>query len=457
MTPAIPARSELKRLLGVAMPLIAAYLAEYAMFVTTKLVVGGLGYKHLAAVGLGGSMAHEVLVILMGVLSITGVLAAQAEGAGDKPTAGQAARQGLIVATVLGVIMTVYVWNLDHILALTGQDEEVLALIGPYARAVAFFALPALWFAALRDFIAALSRTRPVMYITVGAVGLNWLIAEALVYGRWGMPELGVAGAGVATAAVNWLMVIALFAYVWRTPALRGYGLFKSRLRVVWPVIKEITYLGLPVAGLVLVEAGMFMAVGLLTGVISAEALAAHQVLMGWIGLPFVIGLAIAEGTMVRTAYGVGRRDMAGARQAGMIGMTFGAGLIMLTVAVPLLAAREFVTIFISVSDPGFEDVAAIVVVLMSIAAVFQVFDALQVIAARSLRAVKDAYFPLWIGAFGYWVLGIGGGWLLAFPFGLGVTGLWFGLAAGLIVSACLLAWRFRAVTRRLILRSQTR
>ena len=85
------------------------------------------------------------------------------------------------------------------------------------------------------------------------------------------------------------------------------------------------------------------------------------------------------------------------------------------------------------------------------IAAVFQVFDGAQVIAARSLRGLKDAFFPLWIGAFGYWVLGIGGGVLFAFPGELGGFGLWTGLAMGLIATACLLAWRFLAVSRRLI------
>ena len=450
-TPKFTRREEARHLLGVALPLVAAYIAEYLMFVTTKLVVGELGFQHLAAVGLSGSLSFEMIVIFMGLLSITGVLAAQAEGAGRKEDAGQAARQGLILATILAIPLTALVYNLDTVFRWTGQDPTVTELAIPYIHVISLFVAPALWFTVLRDFIAALARTRAIMFITLAAVGINWAVAEGLVHGRWGLPEMGVAGAGVATALVHWLMVIALLAYIYRTPALRGYGLFKARLRVIWPIIREIVWLGTPVAGLVAVEAGLFTAVGLLSGVIGAEALAAHQVLMGWIGIPFVIALAIAEGSMVRTAFNMGREDPAGARQAGLIGVTLGGGFLLLLIAAPILLATEITNIFISREDEGFAEVADIVVTLMMIAAIFQVGDGIQVIAARSLRAVKDAFLPLWIGAFCYWGIGIGCGWLLAFPFGWGAAGLWSGLAVGIIFAAFLLTWRFIWLTGRII------
>ena len=449
MTPL--AKVELRKLLPIALPLIAAYLAEYAMFVTTKLVVGSLGFKELAAVGLSGSMTFEMMVIMMGVISITGVLAAQAEGAGDKTTAGVAARQGVVVAIILSVPLVVVIWNIGDVFLLLGQDPEIAALAEPYARALAPVAPAALIFAALRDFVAALARTRSIMFITLAAVGLNWLIAEGLVHGRWGLPEMGLPGAGIATASVNWFMLILLVGYIYRTEALRGYGLFRSRLNVDLKVIAEFFRLGVPVAGLVAVEAGLFMAVGLLSGVIGPETLAAHQVLMGWIGIPFVIALAMAEASMVRVAFQIGRRDPAGAQLAGTVGIGLGAAVLTILIAAPLLMAETFTQIFISSDDPGFEDVSKIVIQLMMIAAIFQVFDGIQVIAARSLRGVKDTLAPLWIGAFGYWVIGIGAGWVLAFPLGYDGAGLWAGLALGIVTSACLLTLRFRVITGRLI------
>ena len=169
-------RAETTMLLKIALPLTAAYLAEYAMFVITKIVVGRLGYHELAAVGLAGELTFGVLVIMMGLLSIVGVLVAQAEGAGRKRDAGQAVRQGLIVATAMGVPATVLVWNLAPLLALSGQDPRVVELAAPYLHGLAGFVLPVLWFSVLRNFVAALARTGAIMVITVAAVALKYIL-----------------------------------------------------------------------------------------------------------------------------------------------------------------------------------------------------------------------------------------------------------------------------------------
>lgn len=451
MTPPDLSRgAEAAKLLRIALPLMAAYIAEYLMFVTTKLVVGKLGVAPLAAVGLGASLAFEGLVVAMGILSATGVLAAQAEGAGRKAEAGHAARQGLLVALLLAVPMTALVANADAVMRLTGQDPEVAALAGPYLAALAPFVLPTLLFTALRDFVAAIARTGSVMAITVAAVGLNWLLAEALVHGRWGAPALGVAGAGLATSAVSFAMLAALTFHIWRTPALRGYGLFRARLRVDPATIRAIFRLGLPVGGMVGVEAGLFMAVGLLSGAIGTEMLAAHQVLMSWIGIPFVIALGLAEAGMVRVAHAVGRGDPAGARQAGLVALGIGAAILTLLVIAPLTLSETLVRIFIPPEAEGYAEVAALVERIILIAAVFQVFDGAQAIMSRALRGLRDAWAPLGIGAFGYWVVGVGGGSILAFPLGTGGEGLWAGLAAGLIVAALLLTRRFLRLSGRL-------
>ncbi len=191
------------------------------------------------------------------------------------------------------------------------------------------------------------------------------------------------------------------------------------------------------------------MAVSILSGVLGAETLAAYEVLMGWIGIPFVIALGLAEATMVRVAFGVGRNSPAAARQAGLLGMTMGLAILALLVVVPLGLPELITRVFLDAGDPGFERISALVARLLVIAAIFQVFDGLQAIAARALRGIRDTVAPLWLAAFGYWVLGIGGGCLLAFPLEQGAAGLWWGLALGLIVTGSLLAWRFVRLTRR--------
>ena len=136
-------------------------------------------------------------------------------------------------------------------------------------------------------------------------------------------------------------------------------------------------------------------------------------------------------------------------RRAGYLGMTLGVGLLTLLVVVPLGLADQIVRIFIAPDDPGYAEVSSLATQLLMIAAIFQVFDGLQAIASRALRGLKDSVAPLWIAGFGYWILGIGGGSLLAFHYQLGGAGLWWGLAIGLTVTASLLCWRFYRFTSR--------
>ena len=419
------------------------------MALTTKSIVGQLGYRELAAIGLAADTASEVVVILVGLPSVVGVLVAQSEGAGRKAEAGLAARQGLIIALALGVASTVLIWHLDTLLALTGQDPEVIALMGPYLKPLSLSMLPVLWFFVLRTFVAALAKTSAVLVITVAAVGLNYFISYGLVHGAYGLPELGVAGAGWAKAIVSVMMLAALLGYTYWTANFRGYGLFRGRLRLDLDLCREIFRLGIPVAGIVILEASLFTAVAIFSGQLGPVPLATYQVMLAWIGIAFMTAHGLAEAAMVRVAYWIGRDSMASARQAGLLTFAIGVAWLILLIAVPLSFPEPLVRIFLDESDPGFPEVLALTTQLLYLAAFFQIFDGLQVMASLALRGLKDTIVPLWCAAFGYWVMGVGGGWLLAFPLGMGASGLWWGMAVGLTVTGSMLAIRFILLTAR--------
>ena len=427
------------------------------MFLTTKLVVGGLVYQELAAVGFSGDLTFEVLVIAMGLLSIVGVLCAQAEGAGAKHQAGLAVRQGMIIALALGTLGNLGIWNMDYVLRLTGQDPEVIALARPYLRQISFCVLPVLFFSVLRNYVAALSRANSVMVITLAAVGVNYVLTVWFVHGGMGITAMGVAGAGLATTLVSWLMFLALLFYVYKTPALRGYGLFADRWKFDATICKEIIVLGVPVAGHVVLDSGVVGGASILSGMIGAETLAAYQVVMAWVGFAFVIGLGVAEATMVRVAHGVGEGNLNRARFSGMLGMSTGVTLLTVLVLIPVIFSDAIINLFIHETDPGYGVVSALAAQFLVIAAIFQVFDGLQAIAARALRGIKDNIAPLWIATFGYWVMGMGGGAYLAFGTELAGAGLWWGMAAGLTITGTLLAGRFWRLTNRLIWERQFR
>ncbi len=441
-------KDELRLFFIIAIPLAAAYLAEFAMFLTTKMVVGKLGYRSLAAVGIAGDLSFEILVVLMALLSVVGVLAAQAQGAGKKAELGESVRQGLFVATGLGLLAMVLIWNLDYALVLTSQDPVVVDLARDYLRGLCGFVLPVLWFSIFRNFVAVMSQTVSVLVITVIAVLLNYALTLWFVYGGYGLEPLGLFGAGLATTLVSWFMFFAIAVHVYRKRQFRGYGIFRGRWRIVWPLYREILRLGTPVGGLAFLEAGLFVATSILSGVIGAKTLAAYEITMAWVGIPFVIAFGLAEATMIRVAHAIGRDNLAHARRAGFLGMSLVIAILSCMIVIPLTLADQIILVFISPQDPGFDEVSRLANEFLLIAAVFMVFDGLQATAARALRGMKDNLVPLWIAGFGYWILGIGGGSILAFRFDLGGAGLWWGLAIGLAVAACLLTLRFHLFTR---------
>jgi len=440
-------RFETRMLLIIAGPLMAAYLAEFAMTLTTKAIVGKLGYLEFAAIGLASDMASDLIIIFVGLLSVVGVLVAQAEGAKNKADAGFAARQGLIVATALGVPAMAIVWHLDTILGWTGQDTDVIAVMGPFLKPLSLSVLPLMWFFVLRMFVASLAKTGAIMVITVLAVGLNFVLCLGLVEGRFGLPQMGVAGAGWAQSIVSVCMFLALLHYTYRTQTFRGYGLFKGRLRYDAALCKTILRLGLPVAGLVILESGLFVAVAILSGTLGPIPLATYQVIIAWVGIAFMMAHGLAESGMVRVAFGIGTGSMPAARQAGILTMAIGVGMLIIMSVIPLNFPEPIVRLFLDPNDPGFAPVLELTAHLLILAAFFQVFDGLQVIASMTLRGVRDTMMPLVIGAVGYWVFGVGGGWYLAFRLDMGAEGLWWGMAAGLTISGSLLALRFLWLT----------
>jgi MATE family multidrug resistance protein len=444
----IKIKGELRQFAIIAIPLSVAYLAEFSMFLTTKMVVGKLGYHSLAAVGIAGDLSFEFLIVFLALLSVVGVLSAQAFGAGRNQDVGDAVRQGMIVATGLGLPTMVAIWNLDFVLVLTNQDPKVVELARGYLHGLCGAVLPILWFGVLRNFVAVLSQTVSILIISILAVALNYLLTVWLVYGGFGIAPQGLFGAGLARTLVSWFMFLVLILHVYCKPMFRGYGVFLEKWRIHWPLCSEILWAGLPVAGLALLEAGLFTVTAILSGVIGAKTLAAYQITTSWIGIPFVIAFGLAEATMIRVAHAVGRNSVSDARRAGFLGMGLVMAITATLVVIPIAFPGDIIRIFIAQQDPGFERVSTLATQFLQIGALFMVFDALQAAAARALRGMKDNFVPLWIAGFGYWVLGIGGGSILAFYYDMGGAGLWWGLAAGLALAGCLLSLRFHRFTR---------
>src|SRR5229473_277172 len=439
-----PLVAEIRATLAIATPLAAANLAHMAMHVTNTVMVGHLGAVPLAAAGLGSALYATLLMLCQGVLEAVAPLSAHAIGAQDHPTAGRVAGAGLVVAAVLAVpviaILTVVPW----LLAALGYDPELVQEIDRFLRVIRWGAPAFLAVAVLRFLLVAGFRTRIVMIVPLLAIPVNAAFNWILIYGHLGMPALGSAGSGCATAIVQWLMLLCFAGYMLAMP-------MRIPVRLAVRVLAEIPRLlrlGLPIGALRGLEIGVFVTTGILMGLLGADALGAHQLVFNVAGVCFMVPLGLGQAATVRVAFQLGAGAPSAARRAGFVALALGA-LFMVAAAVVLFAAPQtLIGFYLDLGDAANRGLVEIALRLFLIAALFQVFDGVQVIAVGALRGYADTAVPMLIAAIGYWAVGFAGGCVLAFPLGYGAVGLWSGLALGLAVVAILLTLRLQSRAR---------
>jgi len=440
--------AELRATLGLAAPLATANLAQMAMAVTNTVMVGRLGAIPLAAAGLGGMLYFTGGVMLQGVLSAVAPLAAHALGGGDRRAAGRVAGAGLVLALLLALPFVAVLTSLDLLLRALGYDALLAAEIGRYLRAIAWGGPAFLGFAVMRSLLAALSHTRSVMAVLLVCVAGNAALNWVLIFGHLGAPALGVAGSGYASAINHWLMLTGLALCARIMPRLAALRMLRNACAASQAEMMRILRLGLPIGGMRGIEVGVFMTTGILMGLLGPAALGAHQLVLNCAGITFMVPLGLGQAATVRVAYELGALRTHAARRAGFVALALGIGF-MAPAAVVLWAAPEaIIAVYLDVADPANRETVQIARHLLAIAAIFQVFDGMQVIAASVLRGYRDTFVPMLLASFGYWGVGFLGGWLLAFPLGFGPAGLWWGLALGLAVVAILLTLRLHLVAQ---------
>lgn len=414
------------------------------MVITDMIIVGRLGSNELAAVGLAGDWLYVLLLIGMGVVSIVGVIAAQSLGAGDKAGVIDAAEQGMIVATLMSVPVMLSVWYLGPVLGLARQDPEVVRLITDYSHPLTLSVLPALWFSVLRNYVTALAKARSIIAITIAALVLNLFLNYTLVFGKFGMPALGVVGAGYGTSIVTWLMFVALAAQIWRSRDFTGYRPSLVPRRIDRKVLRDILTLGLPISATQIVGGAMFTVAAVLVGILGADVLAAQQIVYTVIYVALSGSIAIGDAVRVRVAYGIGLGSIEAARQSAYIAYSIAALVAAVAASALWLFPEAIVGVFLDTDDVANASVLVIAVGLSVYAALFQLIDGVLIIVANALRGLRDTRSPLWFSATGYWLVGMTTGTWLCFGLGYGADGMWWGLVLGPVVAIALMSLRFK-------------
>jgi MATE family multidrug resistance protein len=348
---------------------------------------------------------------------------------------------------MVAVPMTLALWLLSINLAHFGLHPDIERMTQPYLSVVSWRVCPLLLYAACRRYLQGIGLVRPISFALVSANIVNAFVNYTLIYGAFGAPAMGIVGAAWATVLSRVYMLAVLVFVIWQHGRRSSQTVRSSYDGIHAARLSQLFWLGLPAALQVTLEVGVFAAATALAGRLDPVSLASHQIVLNIAGTTFMVPLGVASAAAVLVGHAVGRRDDHGARRAGWTAIAIVA-VVMLPGAfamifVPGLLLRPFT------SDAAVIQTAA---QLLIVAAVFQVFDGLQVVSTGALRGLGDTRTAMRWSLFGHWAVGLPLAYVSCFVLGWGVTGLWLGLASGLMICGVVLVgvWARRVGARQL-------
>ncbi len=421
--------SEIRKTVTLALPIMAAQFLSIVMVFIDNVIVGRLGREALGGLALAGGFYTFIFVIIIGLVGALSPLVSQAHGSRNFKLAGHYTRQAVLLSILLSIGLIGCLAFAEPLLLMLGQQAAQSAMAGAYLKAMMWTVPAQLGFLIFRNFCEGTGDTIPSMLIALVIALLNIPLDYALVFGQWGFPEMGVAGAGYATASLNWLSLIALITYVSTRRRYRRYELFSMPLLPDKTAIKEFIALGLPLGGAVAMEMGFFTTTTFLMGHFGDLELAAHQVALNATSMIFMIPLGLSFAVSIRIGQLLGKGDRQGARRAWLASIIIVAVIQTVTASFFLLFPEKIVALY---GQEG--EVVAMAIQLLMIAGLFQFFDGFQVVGMGALRGLREANFALIATSLSFWVVG---GSVVAYAyFHQAPRGIWLGLLAGLAVAS---------------------
>lgn len=434
---------ELPPTLRLAAPITAGHVGQMLMGVADTVMIGRVGTLPLAACAFANNIIVVLAVAGFGVMTAVSVRVSHAHGAGLARDIARALHTGLWLAAACGLLAAgllhgIYPW-FHHF----GQAPGVVDEARAYTLIVGWSLIPAFLASASRNYVEAQSRPWPAFVIVMGGVLLNVLLNWIFIYGKMGVPPMGLTGAGWATFICRIVTAAGLFWFVW-AGNLRPQKLPSSR-GAWWRETVAQLRLGVPSGVQLLAEIGAFTGAALMIGHLGAVPLAAHQVALTCASTTFMFPLGVAMASTVRIAQakGAGRIDLLRPIAAGSWALGVA---VMATFAVLFLVGNH------AIARAFIEEVEVVQLAasLLVIAGIFQLVDGIQVVGTGLLRGLRDTAGPMLITIAAYWIVALPFGSWLTFRTPLGAQGMWIGLAVGLAIAAALLAGRF-------VMRSGTR
>lgn len=436
-----------------AWPVILGLLGHTIVGLVDNVMVGKLGTAPLAAVSLGNSFLFISMSIILGFSTGITPLVAAADSTHNFKEGKSVLKNGILLVTSLGVLLTIIIFCVQPLLYEMKQTEEVVELAIPYLNIVALSLVPLAAFQALKQFADGLSQTKYSMWATVIANILNVVLNYVLIYGIWIFPELGIVGAAWGTLISRIVMAIVMFLFIAKKEKFLVYFDDLWNEKIVKSTIKTLNKIGFPSALQMFFEFGIFTAAIWLSGTLGKNPQAANQIALNLSSMTFMFAMGLAVVATIRVGNQFGLKDFSELRR---IARSLFLLILILDVIFALffMVFNEFLpTIYLDVNDIENKidntEVISISAKLLIIAAFFQLFDGIQAVVLGALKGMQDVRIPTFITFVAYWVIAFPISYYFGLLAGYGSQGLWVGLLVGLAASAGLLLWRFRVVTNR--------
>jgi MATE family multidrug resistance protein len=436
---------ELRAMVGLAGPVVLAEIGWMSMGIVDTLMVSPLGPQAIGAVGVGSGLFLAIGILGMGILFGLDMLVSQAYGARRLDECHRWLFHGIALAGLLALPLMLTVWTVSRLLGAFGLHPAVQPLVMSYLARLDLGLLPLLLYAAFRRYLQGMSVVHPVMFALVSANIVNAFVNYVLIYGKLGLPAMGTDGSALATTLARVYMATVLgIAIVW-TDRRRRSGLWQVSRPIEWARLRRLVAIGAPAAGQVTLEIGVFSAATAFAGKLEPISLAAHQIALNIAALTFMVPLGVQSSGAVLVGQAIGRRDPQGASRAGWLALGLISAFMLTVGAIFFAIPSRLIGLFTTDAR-----VITIGVSLLSVAAVFQLFDGVQGVATGILRGVGNTRTPMWSNFVGHWLIGLPVGWSLCFVAGWGVVGLWIGLSIGLILVGLTLIGVWMRTTREL-------
>ncbi|HEX8710865.1 MAG TPA: MATE family efflux transporter [Terracidiphilus sp.] len=426
-------------MIALAVPVVLSELGWMAQGIVDTIMVGRLGPAAIGSVALGNAVYYTPSLFGVGLLLGLDTLVSQAYGAKDHDECHRWLAQALYLAAMATVPIMLFAFVASFAFGRFGIAQEVAGPAGGYLRLMTLGTLPLLVYSGTRRYLQAVGEVRVVTVTYVGANLLNWFGNWVLIYGKFGLPALGVNGSALSTLASRILMAVMLLGFAWRYERKRGHPLFRHWAGPQMKRLRGLAKLGLPAAGQILLEVGAWNLATISAGWLTPVALATHTIALNYASMSYMVPLGIASAAAISVGQAIGAGDAAKARRAGWLALGLGTSFMLCAAVVFLTAPRALIALY--TEDP---QVMAVGPTLLAIAAAFQIFDGVQTVSTGALRGLGETRVPMLANLVGYWMLGLPLGLTLCFVVKWGIYGLWTGLTLALVVIAVTLIRRWR-------------